>query len=944
MQPLPAYPSWPKINTGCIERFNADTANVDNYGNKFNEQFIADTANVENDRNKFKDSSFYLRHKTLPGAQEQTTNTRISNRVEDIRVDACFLMVSPAARSDVTFGVGEAECRGTSRSCEESLDYVKPSDGNVVPHPTTLAGSVGETERDTRLEPDFGGFECQHPPGHCNKTGDTSSSTNSYARHKEKASASAATSLVPVRHIVPAIDATQRCSITSELPGGSTSFPNWSSSVRSAQDSDYEHIHDQPNVGNCFSQRQVCPSYRPLHITLTDAVNCSFNHSQLANDGNVGICLHELLYDFGPSRRGPLDVIDRKTPENSDAGTELELGLASGTSRRTDNAGHASFRERLYSASLATSFQRNAPHLSWSRSFQLARGRSNEPDDQGKPRSHGSVSRFFGLALRGCRPQKDKKPLTLDEYATPLHVKDVPLINWQRAEATITDESRLAWNTALAMITNIEFLQLHTPSPNLETAPEADITTFDRDLLLQQHYIQPYDPRSIMGVTRVFTVMEKDDTRRRLIVVPDELNEVIDLRFKHCNIRLPSVEEIGGDVLFAFAITGDVNAYYSSFELPQNTRQYFAFHFQGEWFVPTRIPTGYKPCPMLAQALIQSLIKSTLGPQEGGNRNVQGRGYIDNVRFAGDDEKVLNECMKRFVLATQHVGMRFEITSATSDRTYDFLGVHCDHQLQTTSTAFKTIKKLLVLRVRQTLKVRDLLHMLGLLVWSARCANIPLEPFYPVIKFFRRRVAVVSDLDQNIEIWASVLPLLNHWISLAVNNEPRKITTGSTLQITIFSDACPSGWGTMIFFRQEVTVAFGPWETILPLGLPIAQYEAKATCLGVSQLSVMTNPVTLNLIVDNTSWVGTVHKMFPRNYWLNHQKQELKTLLRERRIDNWDIYWISTTNNLADVFSRIKTKDAYRLTLQVPATLAYEHWRTIVEDIRKKCCCDLDSD
>lgn len=157
-------------------------------------------------------------------------------------------------------------------------------------------------------------------------------------------------------------------------------------------------------------------------------------------------------------------------------------------------------------------------------------------------------SRILGLALGGHRITGSRRPVTVEQYNLPLHCKAVPMCNLSSIEKYIPQERQQAWGFTKKCLFDKEFIATKLQGQDWSQLVEADLTMDDINLLLEREYIQLADAQPL-GFTRVFTVLEKQDSRRRLITVPDFLNtQVLHAGFVEFDIHLPNQQELVSDL------------------------------------------------------------------------------------------------------------------------------------------------------------------------------------------------------------------------------------------------------------------------------------------------------------------------------------------------------------------------------------------------------------
>lgn len=518
------------------------------------------------------------------------------------------------------------------------------------------------------------------------------------------------------------------------------------------------------------------------------------------------------------------------------------------------------------------------------------------------------VRRLLGRAIAGL-PSGLKTQCTDREalYDLPLHVKDVPRLSWERAMGMILPELTENFLKCKRMLTDPGTLEeasaVAAKNGWCHKAAEAELSERDLALLLAHDYIEPTTSEQVRGTLKIFTLPEKQGTRRRLILVPKIFNRVL---VDPGEITLPSVEDVAADVLLPFAICGDFAAWYIHFSLPLDARKFYCFPFRGSWYRSTVLCTGQRQCPALAHALTFSLASRAALAANG---SVRVRAYIDNIRFAGSD----GDCWKAWAAALDLAAAlpaKLELQSAGAE--YVFLGVHCVHSMPAaTRMAEKSITKLrdlgaYCLNRENDVTFRHWLSLLGILMWSARVAAQPKPALmYPLLKFIRRKCATTS-LNEIATLWPSVEASAKAWVTHALTNHHREVHPDKLghANVVLISDASLEGWCSIILEGTKVRVVYGPFAPRLRTK-GIAALEALATLFGAMRLEESSSPRTLLCIVDNTSWCGALRKGRSSAHYLNQVLNKLCEVLASKNIKFWKHHWIDSFSNPADAFTRL---------------------------------------
>lgn len=529
-------------------------------------------------------------------------------------------------------------------------------------------------------------------------------------------------------------------------------------------------------------------------------------------------------------------------------------------------------------------------------------------------------------ALNGHMPHAE----TLDRgYENlPLHMKDVPRIDWAAIDecvssAPMDNETKLAYYHSRNMITSPELL-----STIPKTYPyKPHISESDFDLLFSKNMVERCTtaPKGYVGIS---TTAEKLDlttlapTRRRVLVVPWDHNNFIQ---EAAHVELCSVEDILSALHHEGAQTADISACYTHYPLPAEARAFYCFFYhhsdekKSGWYQVTTIPTGGRHCPSLAHSVLAAITAHTQheisvsGAQKDETTGVL-NAYIDNIRICGN-RKFVEAAMRIIQRRMRELNFVLNVETQFTDN-YIFLGVQCQHATPThdpcSQAGSKTIAKLR--RIRSDIfepqaTYLDGLQLLGLLMWIARIAAIPLAQFYGPLKFFRRRASTSTTLEQPLRVWPCVKKDLTTWIDTSLANPMRIIKTESQedTYVTAYSDASDEGFGGLIFQPRHCRLHLlaGHWSDE-QRQMHINRKEAWALTMVVDKiLALQTDGMMLGHIkiyVDNTTVCNIVDKERSRCFWANQWTLGIQQKLR---LMNASVTWLPSISNLADAPSRL---------------------------------------
>ena len=440
----------------------------------------------------------------------------------------------------------------------------------------------------------------------------------------------------------------------------------------------------------------------------------------------------------------------------------------------------------------------------------------------------------------------------------------------------------------------------------------ADLSEQDLSQLIRFGYIEPMPSGSRpLGSVRVFSVMEKmkengEYSRRRFLAVPDLLNDLVAYPGE---IELPNVERIVSGLKHEAARTGDFVAFFTHFPLPEDVRDYYSFPA----FFQSRLPifrcrticTGQRQCPCVAQCLSASLAARAVA-----NTDCDADAYIDNIRISGTALQV-SRCWLALSDSIAQLNLKFE--NLTEEPEYDFLGVRC-HQLTSHRATERALTKLraradrIFGRVERS-SLRDLLSLLGSLMWISRVAEVKIGRYYACLKNARRKCQAGGELDEPTGVfWASAIPAWKSWCHEALLNVPKSFVRNIAVSTCIFSDASLDGWGAVVIRDNPAGIAlhFGPWGVDRDELPHINELEARAFLYAIQNAPDARPHEQLIAFIDNTSVVRCLAECSSANFAMNECVVEARRIIEAKGYTTLATHWVGTLANLADHFTRIQ--------------------------------------
>lgn len=462
-----------------------------------------------------------------------------------------------------------------------------------------------------------------------------------------------------------------------------------------------------------------------------------------------------------------------------------------------------------------------------------------------------------------------------------------------------------------------------TPSSSV-AAPleEADATPAEKKTLMASKLLARVAPgEQVGGGLHLYSLPEEQKRRRRIIRHTHVVNDLQRIP-RPLRVRLPTVAaQIKAAAGKGGASCFDIEGFYDALLLPREVQRAFGLLIDGERWALQTLPTGLRHSVALAQIIALFITRGVPHVDV----------YIDNVRVRNEGTLEDFEAAVSLIYArAQELGLAFDssLQEALIPRTvYEFLGVKYDHARGVVMLAQKSAAKLqeIVHELKtqyEAVSVDRAAQIFGVLCWAMH-VMLPVPDrncAYMALKNMRRlarqyRVASRSVLRGTTRVlWPSAKP---DWVALAeklVDPALARSMQDPPMTQKLYTDACLSGWGAVLFSDSGVRVAAGafpPWLQTPDINeLEIA---AIANALHVFDL----RDTMLDIVVDNTTALSALRKGLPVNFAHNRALRSLALGLSARDVRVRRAAWIRSGDNPADWLSRLQnnnTSDYLRLT------------------------------
>ena len=184
-----------------------------------------------------------------------------------------------------------------------------------------------------------------------------------------------------------------------------------------------------------------------------------------------------------------------------------------------------------------------------------------------------------------------------------------------------------------------------------------------------------------------------------------------------------------------------------------------------------------------------------------------------------------------------------------------------------------------------------------------------MQPYYTALKFIRRRLSELAAnpdrADEPARVWPCVRQQLEVWLralAAAGPRHPARDVPYDVPEVTLFTDACTTGWGAVMYDHERSIIASvgGKW-TPSEARLHINELEIEAV-----RKTLMAWPglqgCDVHLRVDNTSALAGIKRQYSHAWALNERLGKLAPWLQQLRHVTVD--YVATKQNWADAPSR----------------------------------------
>ena len=521
------------------------------------------------------------------------------------------------------------------------------------------------------------------------------------------------------------------------------------------------------------------------------------------------------------------------------------------------------------------------------------------------------------MSWLGARPPKWIEvlgPATLQQpvfAGWPLHVKRVPTISLRALEqlpgGTATLE-RLQQATKW-LVSDDAYSAVATTTS--QRTPATSLSDEFVDQLVSHGIIAPVARADIRGHVNVFGIPEFAKQRIRCIKEPRDINRVIG-KDKLMKLRFPTKADICGLVHKGkYFIALDFASYYDQFPFSEDVSRRFCFRKCNAYYRLLKLAAGLRGACEAAHCSTERMLDF--------DPTCATEAIMDNVIFVHDDDAIVIADTTTFVDRVKQVnGLLNEDVSdiaALVQTAGDWGGIHLDFIAKTSSLTPKIVDKAHVSWLnRGNWTWRQLAAHIGLLFWSWNIIDIPIYEFFALLRFISETGRWLTehhrDWDAPARVWPSAWPDLEHWTTLVLRNQPRKVPQQTPPEYIVATDASEWGWGYFAVHNRTGTIhTFGaPWTPafrgIYGDRLGVSTFtEPQAVVNACCHLLDPRRPVRVRIATDNTVTEAAIGRGYStRSYHINECLRRLRQIFSADFV--FDATYLPGELNPADPLSR----------------------------------------
>ncbi|KAA6364048.1 MAG: putative reverse transcriptase, partial [Streblomastix strix] len=431
---------------------------------------------------------------------------------------------------------------------------------------------------------------------------------------------------------------------------------------------------------------------------------------------------------------------------------------------------------------------------------------------------------------------------------------------------------------------------------------------------LKENIVIPIKKEQIKWYNPTFMIKKANGKWRKILDAKALNKQIADFHFKmHDSIEVKQTIRPGD-----WGTSLDLTSAFHHLIVQAESQPYLAFEFQNNHYTYRAMPFGTKHSPIYFATAMEPIMQQIRMKTE-----IRIINYVDDILLLHQNKEYLKNMTQRVIDALKYFGftMNMEKSEIEPSQTIIFLG--WEWNLANATVKTKPKKRLLLLHdlynmrrwirtgtvitVKQTAKLIGKLNYLRLQFQEASL-------FLNTMDHQKAQAARLRGWNTTMVMNKTAIPDINWWIAKLRANIPAQLIQIPP-QMTMTTDAAPSGWGSTLEKEQEmIAVAHGTWNK-RQAKLSSNNREIKAITQGLRSFAkALKNSRVQSLAIrsDNSTAVFDIKKWRASTSLIKEIKQVHQTIER-LGIQIQITHLPGVRNEIADALSRLSRAGDYKL-------------------------------
>ncbi|KAA6368720.1 MAG: putative reverse transcriptase, partial [Streblomastix strix] len=431
---------------------------------------------------------------------------------------------------------------------------------------------------------------------------------------------------------------------------------------------------------------------------------------------------------------------------------------------------------------------------------------------------------------------------------------------------------------------------------------------------LKENIVIPIRKEQIKWYNPTFMIKKANGKWRKILDAKALNKQIADFHFKMHDSNEVKQTIRPGD----WGTSLDLSSAFHHLIVQTESQPYLAFEFQNNYYTYRAMPFGTKHSPIYFATAMEPIMQQIRMKTE-----IRIINYVDDILLLHQNKEYLKNMTQKVIETLIYFGftMNTEKSEIEPNQTVIFLG--WEWNLANATVKTKPKKRLLLLHdlynmrrwirtgteitVKQTAKLIGKLNYLRLQFQEASL-------FLNTMDYQKAQAARLRGWNTTMIMNKTAIPDINWWIAKLRANTPVQLIQIPP-QMTMTTDAAPSGWGSTLEKEQEmIAMAHGTWNK-RQAKLTSNNREIKAITQGLRSFAKTLKSLQIQSLAirsDNSTAVFDIRKWRASTSLIKEIKQVHQTI-EKLGIQIQITHLPGVKNEIADALSRLSRAGDYKL-------------------------------